>query len=170
MEKQEDIVEDTWILPGGTLLDTFVKNRHPEMDQLVRQQCEHELGRTQEILNQVRSKTFKAGDTETALQIRDLERYIDDCRQKVMSQQYGQPPYMGELKISSQAWYRMIDYDENLLLYASALSEKTLLVQQEINIGDDLKLALPEIEKHLHTFIHQFAERSRALQIPDQSK
>ena len=169
VEKQETINEDTWIVAPDTLVDTFVKLRHPEMDQLVRQQCAFELGRTQEILNQVRSKIFKAGNTETALKIRDTERFIDDCRQKVLSQDYGQPPYMGDLEINIMAWNAMIDYDENLMLYASAMSEKALLVQQEVKPGEELDLALPEIEKHLNTFIHQFAGRSRALQIPVQS-
>jgi hypothetical protein len=151
-------------VPGMLRLDDVVNNRRVEMDQVVRQQCDLSLSQSAEVLNQVRSKVFKQGNSALALKLRDLEQTVSRARDKIADPAFGRPAYLDtNLSLDTPNWLRRVDDEEDLLLYAAALSEKALVVQQELTSAEEMEIAIPEIEKHLNGFLYQFGERARLL-------
>ena len=166
-EKRESIDEATWTQPGFQLLDDLVKNDRQWADELVRDQCHAELQHVIQVLQDIRSREYKRENTTLALRLRnEIERNVADCSEKVLRPDYGHPPYLTELHISRRAWNNMLDYDEDLLLFASALSDKVQQLQ-EASQADALEAhLLTSLDKDVMKFCSKFFERGRPLKVP----
>lgn len=157
-----------WDLEGATLLDDLSRNNRQLVDSIVRQQCSEELAQQERMVNDVRSRVFKEGNEELALRLRRLEQKLAHSREQVLDARFGTAPYLRtELKISRQAWERMLDDDEHLLVQVAALTEdahqfQARLSQQELDGG-----FADRFEAKLDVFQKDFASRQRALRAGD---
>jgi hypothetical protein len=97
-----------------------------------------------------------------------VERHIEDCAEKVGSLEYGSAPYLTDLHISSHAWERMLDYDEDLLLYVKALSDEAQLLQQKSHADQLTDELVSDLDAGILKFGNRFYERGRPLQMPDE--
>jgi hypothetical protein len=162
-EKREQANVSGWMMAGETRIDDLVRKDRNKADQLVRQQCGRELAQCAEILNDVRSRAFRAGQENQALELRGLEKKFTIQRERVLRPDFGRPPYVSGLKVSSLAWDTMLDYDEDLLVNAVALVDAAALIQQEFSNNSWSDGQLSNLERELDLFINRFAGRTRAL-------
>lgn len=166
-EKRETIEEETWMLPGYQRLDNLVSNDRLWADELVREQCQKELKHVRETLQDIRSREYKRGKTGLSLKLRnELERNAEDCAEKVGRQDYGCPPYVTDLRVNRRAWLQMLDIDEDLLLYANALSDKAHLLQQKSQASELTDEMVADMDVDIMKFCNRFFERGRPLQTP----
>ena len=123
------------------------------------------------MLNDLRSRAYKNGAEELALQIRSLEKKFHRTREELMNPNIGVPPYVTDLKVSRRMWDDLLDYDEQLLVRASALSEDVQALQQEYAQGAEITPEkLNQLEGRLDAFLHNFKNRNQALKAPDEQK
>ena len=166
-EKRESIEEATWMLPGYQRLDDLVGNDRRWADELVREQCQKELKHVRETLQDIRSREYERGKTGMALKLRnEVERNAEKCAEKVGRQDYGCPPYVTDLHVNRRAWLQMLDIDEDLLLYANALSDKAHLLQQKSHAGELTDEMVAEMDAEILKFCNRFFGRGRPLQTP----
>ena len=166
-EKRERFEETIWMLSGFQHLDNLVGNDRLWADELVREQCQKELKHVRETLQDIRSREYKRGKVELALRLRnELERNADECAEKVGRLDYGCPPYVTDLHVNRRAWLQMLDTDENLLLYANALSDKVHLLQQKSQAGELTDDMVAELDAEISKFCNNFYGRGRPLQLP----
>jgi len=170
-QKREEFEEVHWAEPGATFVDDLVGQDRVQADGLIRNQCDSDLHNTQDMLNNLRSRAYKNGAEELALQIRSLEKKFHRTREEVMNPNIGVPPYVTDLKVSRRMWDDLLDYDEQLLVRASALSEDVQALQQEYARGAEITSEkLNQLEGRLDAFLHQFKNRNQALRAPDEQK
>ena len=151
-------------------MDDLVGNDRPQADRLVRNQCDRELGNAQDMLNDMRSRIYKSGDEDAALSVRSLEKKLARVREDVMNPKMGEPPYVTDLKVGRKLWLDMLDYDEQVLVRVSALSEDTQELQQKYTQGKfDLEI-LNQLEGRLDAFLHHFKNRAQAPQASQEEK
>jgi hypothetical protein len=163
IEKREKLAEIRWLAPGSIYLYDLVHKDREGADTLVRKHCGEELEKTISVLHDLRSRVFKTGDSETAMQLRTLERKIGDAVEQVQSSKFGPAAYLNDLNIPNQAWHKMLDYDEDLMLYANALFDEAALAQLVYPDKDLDGSKLNELERHLDLFMAKFAARSRVV-------
>ena len=163
VENREKLAEIRWLAPGSIYLYDLVHKDREGADALVRKHCAEELEKTVSVLHDLRFRVFKTGDSDTALHLRTLERKIGDAVEQVQSAKFGPAAYLNDLNLPNKAWHKMLDYDEDLMLYANALFDEAALAQlvypdKEL---DDSKLN--ELERHLDLFMAKFTARSRVV-------
>ena len=169
-QKREELESQRWAEPGYTYVDDLVGNDRPQADRLVRNQCDRELGNAQDMLNDMRSRIYKSGDEDAALSVRSLEKKLARVREDVMNPKMGEPPYVTDLKVGRKLWLDMLDYDEQVLVRVSALSEDTQELQQKYTQGKfDLEI-LNQLEGRLDAFLHHFKNRAQAPQASQEEK
>jgi hypothetical protein len=94
------------------------------IDRIVREQCQLELGIQKETLNELRSRVFHAGDTDLALEMRQIEQKIEDFIAKTKDDNFGAAPYLrSDIRISEKTWLTFMDSEEILLIQAALLTE-----------------------------------------------
>lgn len=170
-EKREALSEESWIYPGFQHLDNLVGNNRQRVDQLVREQCAHELQHIREVISEIRTREYNRGKTELALKLRnELERNLEECAAKVQRADYGHPPYVTDLRISNNAWSHMLDVDEDLLLEVNALSDQAHLLQQK-SYEDQLENSMiVALDAKVSKFCNKFHDRGHPLQMtPEKS-
>jgi hypothetical protein len=164
-EKYEENNLAEWTGTGVTRLDELVGKDRPAADRLVRQQVSRELEHIREILTDTRSRIYRTGQEDFAVKIRKLESKVQTSRDKGLKADFGQPPYVSPtLNISRKAWDTMLDYDEDLLLHAAALTQAAASLQQKIPTLTPTDLET--LEAKLDAFMAAFAARARTLQPP----
>lgn len=168
-EKSENAFEITRESSASSRLEDLVGNDRRRADELVREQCQKELGHVREVLQDIRSREFKRDKTEMALKLRnELERNVGEGIKKIDNPDYGCPAYVTDLHLNRNAWNSMLNYDEDLLGYAHALSDKVHLLQQKSQ-ADGLDLAqLVGFDSDISDFCNRFFERGRPLTILSQ--
>ena len=170
-QKREEFEEVHWAEPGATFVDDLVGQDRVQADGLIRNQCDSDLHNTQDMLNNLRSRAYKNGAEELALQIRSLEKKFHRTREDAMNPNIGVPPYVTDLKVSRRMWDDLLDYDEQLLVRASAVSEDVQALQQEYAQGAEITPEkLNQLEGRLDAFLHNFKNRNQALRAPDEQK
>ena len=163
LKKREEIAEIYWAKPGITYIDDLTRNNREQVDKLVRDQCSQELLHSRDVLNDVRSRVYRSGDTDLALEIKSLERKFDASESKVLNPDFGRPAYLGDLKINRDVWENMLDFDEGVLVRAAALSQDVHEIGPMSNQGDLSSKQLLELEDKLDRFMNHFYQRSRPL-------
>jgi len=144
-----------------------VSGQHRQrMDALVREQCAAELTHACELLNTLRRRLFTDNQEDLALRMRRLENDINALVEKVGEPTFGTAPYLGEMKISPQAWADMLSYNERLLIQALAFNEGAALVEGRHIAGQLDASLLSKIGERLTQFQHRFANRGRVLHPP----
>jgi hypothetical protein len=164
-QKREEMESQRWTEAGYTFVDDLVGNDRLQADKLVRNQCQREVENAQAVLNDLRSRVYKRGEEDTALQIRSLEKKLGRVREEVLNPRVGQPPYMTDLKINRKLWLEMLDYDEQILVRASALGADAQELQQKYAQGQFDVHHLEQLEGRLDAFLHYFKSRSQAPRI-----
>ncbi len=169
-EKRESLSEESWMHPGFQHLDNLAGNDRKRVDQLVRDQCAHELAHVREIMTDVRSREYKRGKIDLALKLKnELEQNLEDCLAKVQKPDYGRPPYMTDLRVRNKAWGEMLDVDEDLLLLANSLGDQAQTLQQRSQ-EDQLSDALvTDLNIKVSQFCNKFHDRGHPLQMPAES-
>jgi len=163
VEKREKLTIERWLAPGSVSLDELVGKDRQKADGVVREHCSDQLVNTVNILHDLRARVYKENDTEKVLRIRTLERKIGDASEQVRSGSFGSAFYLNDVQISRQTWHKLLDYDEDLMLYSNAIFDASGLVQLAFpDRGLDDK-ALNELERQLDLFMTKFVARSRAL-------
>lgn len=168
LKQREKLQQALWQGPGITYLDDLAGKDRQRMDELVRRECGRELMQARNILNEIRSRVYRQGAEDLSLRLRQLEHKVESGAVRVKDPQFGSPAYLArvdgsKLKIPSQAWLDMIDYDESLIVAASGLSDLAQQLQQELVGADAPPAALDPFENRLDTFLHRFETRSRVL-------
>lgn len=163
VEKREKINQELWLLAGAARIDTLVDNDRPRADQLVREQCRVELQRSAELLDTLVNRTYTAGATEQALRLRKSRQRFSESSEKILRPDFGRPAYLSDLHFDGTAWDRLLDYDEDLLLYAGALADQVLQLQQKWVSGVQAEPELAAVEAHLDEWMYRFGGRARAL-------
>jgi hypothetical protein len=168
-EKWETVEETEHLSSGSSRLDDLIGNDRRRADELVREQCQKELQHVREVLQDIRTREFKRDKTDLALKLRnELERNADDSIKKIGNPDYGRPPYVTDLHIDRYAWNAMLNYDEDLLRYANALSDKAHLLQQK-SLADELDIGLlTTLDSDISAFCNRFFERGRPIKIVPQ--
>jgi len=165
-EKWETVEEIVRESSGSARLEELVGNDRSWADQLVREQCQKELGHVYEILQDIRTREFKRDKTDMALKLRnELERNTEDAIKKIGNSDYGRPPYVTDLHIDRYAWNAMLNYDDDLLGYAYALSDKGHLLQQKSQANELDMAMLVNFDSDISTFCNRFFERARPIKI-----
>jgi len=167
LQIQEAHMEASWARPGGGSLNNIARNDRERADALVRQQCAQEMQRINEILEDLQARVYKGGqgDADQALQLRNLRRKVDDLKTKVLNTQYGQPPYMTDLRVTWRMLQTLLDYDEDLLLNIQALGEKAAKLQQ-LSGTNQWSASLPDqLERDLDAFMLRFSGREHVMLI-----
>jgi hypothetical protein len=168
-EKSENAFEITRPSSASSRLDDLVGDDRRRADELVREQCQKELGHVREVLQDIRTREFKRDKTEMALKLRnELEQNAEEGIKKIGSPDYGCPAYVTDLYLNRNAWNDMLNYDEDLLGYAHALSDKAHLLQQKSQ-ADELDMAqLAGFDTDISDFRNRFFERGRPIKIHSQ--
>jgi hypothetical protein len=161
-EKREQIAEVNWTKPGATFIDDLTANRK-QADKLVREQCSNDIGNMYQILDGLQTKLYNAGEMDPAVSVRKFKQKVETCQQELKNTNFGQPPYVTDLKISRRVWDNLLDYDEQLLVRASALSEDASRIQQKLAAGEFKPEMLTQLEARLDRFHTKFANRNQAL-------
>jgi hypothetical protein len=161
--RREEIAQAAWVLPGATRLDQVVGNNRKHADRVVREQCQVEVQRAASLLEGLVGRCYSAGETDQALLLRKLRQKFSDAAERLMRMDVGVPAYLSDLRLSPQAWDRMLDYDEELLVHANVLAEKTLHCQQAWLTGVHDEASLVELEGDLDSLLYRFEGRARAL-------
>ena len=113
-------------------MDNIKFKDRQEIDELVREQLGMELGMQRDIFNELRSRVYKMGEEDLALELRRIERKIDEGRQKVKDLKIGKPAYLREdMKLTKTAWNYLMDEEEIILVKAALLSEEAQTIQLE---------------------------------------
>ena len=161
--KREEVAEALWTTAGTTFLDDVTRNNRERADRLVREQCAEDLRQIFTVLNDVRSRVYRAGDEDQALRLKELERKIEQYRQQVLKLEFGKAPYLGDLNITSQVWDHMLDYDEKLLAWMIDAHAAAETIQQQVAAGAPVAELVSGLESKLDHFYNAFASRARAL-------
>lgn len=136
-------------------------------DKLVRDECRTELFHIRDVVSDVRGVEYKRGKTDLALRLRNVvEKNSEDCADKVGRLDYGPAPYLTDLHISNHAWERMLDYDEDLLLFVKALSDEAHLVQEKSHADQLTEELVSDLDAGILKFCNRFYERGRPLEMP----
>jgi hypothetical protein len=171
-EKLEGAYDAARLFPASSVsssLDALVGNNRDRADELVREQCQKELGHVRDVLQDIRTREFKRNKTDMALKLRnELERNVEDGIKKISNRDYGRPPYVTDLHIDRYAWDAMLDYDEDLLGYANALSDKAHLLQQKSQANELDPALLASFDSDISAFCNRFFERARPIKILSQ--
>jgi hypothetical protein len=165
VEKREEFSLATWMLPGATRLDLLVKNDRARADRLVREQCCAELHGCTEMLADMVTRIYKDGETSLALKLRELKQKYAKGEEDVAGSGFGAPAYLEEVHLSDQAWERMLDYDEDLLLRAGGLAETVHAAQLGLSAEPGKAPDVHNLELQLDGFLYHFGGRSRVLKV-----
>jgi hypothetical protein len=167
-ERREELHERRWAEPGTTFLDNLTGKKRVRMDQLVRQQCNDDLKIVNQTLNDLRSRLYKGKQIDQALAAKALEEQVARVQEDVNSPNFGRPPYIEDVKVSSQLLDNLLDYDENLLVRASALVEDSKRLLQMHSEGTFAPDKLTIMVERLDAFKTRFAARSNAMRAKPQ--
>ena len=116
----------------------YINNKDKrEIDKLVRNHCVKELAHTQEILNKVRKHFYDTGNTELALQIKQLEQKLEEQRTTILSPGFVSPFYIADASVRESDWNRILDQEEDILILAKNFGE----------MAEKLRLSLTEVSK-----------------------
>ncbi len=163
-EKQEELAEAEWRCweeKGYTWVDDLARQKPIVVDAVVRQQSAAMLRTLANMLNGMRSRVFREGNIELALQIKNLERQAKVLSEEVQKPDFGKPPYLDKtLKISKAAWTAMLDYDERLIVDLNTLLNLAEQIQ-EVQMPSQESLA--NLERGLSRFRSRFSRRTQAL-------
>jgi hypothetical protein len=162
-KKREALADNLWQAKGVTALDDLSRDNRQRADRLVREQCAGDLLHVREILQDVRSRVYAAGNELLALRLRELERKVDAHRQDFLNPQFGAAPYMSDLRLTRQAWDNMLDQDEELLARSAQLSNQASELQQKVSSREALDPLGAALENKLDELWHLFANRAQAL-------
>jgi len=170
-QRREELEEVHWAEPGTTFVDDLVGQDRVQADGLIRNQCESDLRNAQDMLNDLRSRVYQSGAEDLALRMKVMEKKFQESRKLVMDINVGVPPYVTDLKVSRRMWDDLLDYDEQLLVRSSAMSDDVQLLQQEFAQGAEITPEiLDQLEGRLDAILHQFKNRNQALRAPDEQK
>jgi hypothetical protein len=159
VEKKESI------LLGGSRIADLEKSLlvshedRKEVDHLVRHQCGTELKRAFEIINELRSRVYRAGEVDLALALKGFELELEEKQTKIQSSNFCSPFYLSGLPISESEWKSILDQEEEVLSTA-----KNLILMVERIRSKDLDLKLADIEKvrqQVQLLEDRFYDRSR---------
>ena len=134
------------------------------IDQIVREQSEMELSMQRDILNELRSRVYRSGNEDLALEMKRIERKLEAFIPKIRDTNIGRPIYLREdVKLSKTGWNLLMDEEEVLLVKAALLSEETQSLQVAANIPDQVSSKISEYETNLDMFTNAFIGRERIL-------
>jgi hypothetical protein len=119
-------------------------------------------------LNDLRSRLYKGKQIDQALAAKALEEQVARVQEDVNSPNLGRPPYIEDVKVSSQLLDNLLDYDENLLVRASALVEDSKRLLQMHSEGTFAPDKLTIMVERLDAFKTRFAARSNAMRAKPQ--
>jgi hypothetical protein len=162
IEKRELITQAIWNLPSATYLEQIVGRDKARADRLVREQCSFELERSRGMLEDIVSRLYNAGNTDEAIRVRELRHKFETALEKMKQTGFGTPAYLGEIKVSSMAWDRMLDYDDSLLGFSGAISQQVYNAQQAVGKVNGMP-GRQSIEQRLDDFLYRFGGRSQVL-------
>ena len=91
-----------------------------------------------------------------------MRHKFESALKKLAHSDFGVPAYLGEIKVSSMAWDRMLDYDDSLLGYAGAISQQVYNAQQALAKLNGLP-GRQSMEQRLDDFLYRFGGRSQVL-------
>ena len=147
-----------------------IKDRHT-INQLVKDQCQMELGLQQNMLNELRSRVYQSQNMDMALELKRLESKIEDFTGRIKENSFGLPPYLREdIKLSRQNWNIHMENEEMLLVMAGLLSDQVNQLQIKFNDSNLQDQDLKGYETNLDVLYKTFALRERVLQTTDQNK
>ena len=168
--KQEDLEAENWQQVDYQPLEDLVGNDRKWADEVVREQCAREIEQVGELVTQIRSLEYRRGNTSLALLLKnEIERNAQNCAEKIRNPNYGQPPYVTDLRVNQNAWLDMLARDEDLLLYGHTVTSSANLMLQKAQAGELAESMLTELNTSISNFANRFFERGRPLQMPDTS-
>ncbi len=162
VEKWEKVNEAVWNLHSATHLQELIGDDKNRADRLVRKQCLSEMERSRSILEDMVSRLYNAGSTDSAIRLRELRHKFESTQERLKQPDFGNPAYLSDNHLSSAAWGRTLDYDENLLSFAGAITEQVFTAQQNLSSSKEIP-TLNSIEQHLDEFLYRFSGRSQVL-------
>lgn len=134
------------------------------IDQIVREQSKMELSMQHDILNELRSRVYRLGSEDLALEMKRIERKLENFIPKISDTNIGRPVYLREdVKLSKTGWNLLMDEEEILLVKAALLSEETQSLQAIANIPDQISSKISDYETKLDLFTNAFIGRERIL-------
>ncbi|HQA28472.1 MAG TPA: hypothetical protein PLA02_04555 [Brevefilum fermentans] len=145
-------------------LDNIKFKDRQTIDRVIREQSQMELNRQWEILNELRGKVYRAGDEDLALEIKQVERKLEEFLPKLKDAGVGKPVYlMDDIKLTKASWNLLMDKEEILLIKAAMLTQSAQGIQLAFSESKTLKELLYKYEAELDIFISDFIGRNRIL-------
>jgi hypothetical protein len=164
VEKKEEIVFIENHLPITVRLERQIGRDPEKIDLWVRQQSQQDLHQAAGLLQDIRYRLYKESNSKAALAARDLERKFLSSGEKILSNDFGAPMYLKGNRLNGQNFDRFLDYDEELLLYSSALCDIVFSVQKSFTDLERKDTILVDLEANLDEYMHKFAGRGRLVQ------
>jgi len=142
-----------------------LKFRDKELiDQILREQLTMESSIQKDVLNELRSRIYRLGAEDLAIEIRRIERKLDNFITKLRDTKIGRPVYLREdVKLSKTSWNLLMDEEEILLVKAALLSEEAQSFQKLANSPEQINQKLTDYESKLDMFTSAFIARERIL-------
>lgn len=161
LQTQENFDSQYWNEPGFIFVDDLIGKDRSRADALIRDQCAQDMQHVHDTLNDLRSRLYRDGKEDAALKIRTLEKKVGRAKEDVLNPNLGVPPYVTDLKVNRKLWEELLDYDEELLIRAGALSADAQKIQQKYTQGEFSLELLGKIEARLDAFFYNFKNRSK---------
>jgi len=151
--------------PSNVLgLDNIKFKDKEVIDQIVREQAAMELTIQRDIINELRSRVYRLGSEDLALEMKRIERKLENFFPKIKDANFGRPVYLHEdVKLSKTGWNLLMDEEEILLVKAAMLSEEAQSIQAIVNTPDQISSRITDYETKLDIFTNAFIGRERIL-------
>lgn len=160
----ENFFSDVPKPPNLLGLDDIKFKDYETIDSIIRDQSHLELTRQWEILNELRGKVYRAGDEDTALDMKQLELKLEGFLPKLKDQKVGKPVYLlDDIKLTKSSWSFLMDQEEVLLVKAALLTQSAQAIQADALGSKPIAENLGNYEAELDIFISDFIGRTRIL-------
>lgn len=155
-----DVAKPTNILG----LDNIKFSNKATIDQIIRDQSAMELSLQRDVINESRSRIYRLGNEDLALEIKRIEQKIENFIPKIRDLKIGRPVYLREdVKLNKTGWNLLMDEEEIILVKAALLTEEAQALQAKVSSPEQVSPKVSEYEAKLDMFINAFIGRERIL-------
>jgi hypothetical protein len=151
--------------PASILGLDDIRFKDPQaIDNIIRDQSQMEINRQWEILNEVRGKVYRSGNENLALEIKQLERKLENFIPQLKDEKVGKPIYLfDDIKISKASWSHCLDHEEVLLIKAAMLTQSAQEIQSLLAENQSINESLAKFEAEFDVFTSDFMSRNRII-------
>lgn len=146
-------------------LATVSPQRRREADRLVREQLGRELAKVFDNLHDLRQRVYRAGQSDLALALRDVEQETEKVQKEVAHAEHYDSAYFRREQPSDQNLQDMLNFDLALLREGEQLAARSRDLSRTDGSDEAGIRSLAEALRHdLRDLRHRFTDRAQYLQ------